>query len=149
MGVYERYCKWPSWLRWILFLPVSFIGATTVAWFFRFLHTYELLQIAVDLGYPVLWQFCFLSLVFFTVPKKKIGWIKFFFILRTIFSTGYIIFGVVGLHFGIEASSKWEYWKAGIAEMIVFFVSFWLMSQLKDEILLYIPQSEAVIAQKN
>jgi len=148
MGVYERYGEWPSWLRWILFLPVSFIGATAVAWSIRFLNALEFPQIAVDLGYPVLWQSCFLIFVFFTAPKKKMGWIKFLFILRTIFLMGYIILGVVGLYQEIEASFEWGYWKAGIAEMIVFFVSLGIMRTLKDEILPDMPQSEAVIAKE-
>jgi len=91
------------------------------------------LQIVVEMGFPVLCQSLFLGLVFYTVPKWKMAWVKFFFVLRTIFSIGYIILGVVGLYRGVEVASEWEYWKAGIAEAIVFFGSLGVMYELKKD----------------
>ncbi len=136
MVIYERYCKLPVWIRWLLFLPLSFIATTALAWSLRLIVQFNPIveppQIIVDLGFPVLCQSIFLGLVFYTVPKWKIGWVKSFFIFRTIFSIGYIILGVVGLLQGLKAASEWEYWKAGIAEAIVFLGSLYVMYELKD-----------------
>jgi hypothetical protein len=137
MRAYKRYCKCPVLVRWLFFLPFSFVGAIALAWSLRFIVLVSapkgVHQIVADLAFPALCQLLFLGLIFYTVPKWKMGWVKFFFIIRTIFSIGYVIFGVVGLCRGVEAASEWEYWKAGIAEGIVFFGSLYIMYELKNE----------------
>lgn len=136
MKVYEQYCKWPICVRWIFFLPLSFIAAVVLAWCLRFIvliNAPGVLQIVIDLGFPVLCQSLFLGLIFYTVPKWKMGWVKFFFILRTVFSIVYITLGVVGLYHGVEGASEWEYWKAGVAEVIVFFGSLSIIYELKHD----------------
>jgi hypothetical protein len=137
MRVYEQYGRWPVWVRWLFFLPLSFVGAAALAWGLRFVVLVSapigVSQIVVDLCFPVLCQSLFLVLIFYTVPKWKMGWVTSFFILRTIFSICYIILGVVGLLRGLEVASEWEYWKAGIAEMIVFFGSLSILFQLKSD----------------
>lgn len=137
MKVYEQYCKWPIWIRWIFFLPLSFIGAGLLAWAFRFafqfLSPFEISQIIIDLTFPALCQYVFLCLVFFTVPRWKMGWVISFFVMRTLFSISYIVLGITGLLNGVETTSGWEYWKAGIAELIVFFTSLSVFTFLKDE----------------
>jgi hypothetical protein len=105
-----------------------------MAWCLRFtLLVNDAFQIVVDMGFPAMCQVLFLGLVFYTVPKWKMGWVKFFFILRTIFSIGYIILGVAGLYHGVAVASEWGYWKAGIAEAIVFFGSLGVIYELKDD----------------
>jgi hypothetical protein len=134
--VYEQYCKLPVFVRWIFFLPISFISAVVLAWCLRFAVLFNdpgVSQIVIDLGFPVLCQSLFLGIIFYTVPKWKMGWVKSLFALRTIFSMVYIILGVVGFYHGVEGTSEWGYWKAGIAEVIVFFISLSVMHELNHD----------------
>ena len=69
----QRYNKLPEWLRWILFLPISFIFSI-ILWFFmdsagRYVGAYEFV---IAILHPVIVQALFLILIFYTVPKSKL-----------------------------------------------------------------------------
>lgn len=82
----QRYNKLPEWLRWALFLPISFIFSI-ILWFFmnsagRYVGAYGLV---LDILHPVIVQVLFLILIFYTVPKSKLKWVIAFIVLRSLF----------------------------------------------------------------
>ncbi|MDF7809577.1 hypothetical protein P4E94_19220 [Pontiellaceae bacterium B12219] len=140
MGVYEKYCGWPEWLRWVLFLPMSLIGSTVIALLMSIILGQDALRIVVDLGYPLLWHALFIGSVFYTVPRRKMGWAITFVSLRVISAILYIIWGLVSTLILPDRIPDWEipgwsdYWKQGVAEVIVVIGSIGVLATLKESL---------------
>ena len=107
----QRYNKLPEWLRWVLFLPVSFIFSI-ILWFFMdsaacFVGAYEFVFAILD---PVIVQVLFLILIFYTVPKDKLKWVIAFIVLRSLFLVFFIAQPILSL-LGREMIYDWIFLK--------------------------------------
>ncbi|MBU4349181.1 hypothetical protein KJ599_02540 [bacterium] len=107
----QKYNKLPEWLRWILFLPISFIFSI-ILWFFidsagRRVGAYEFV---LAILHPVIVQAFFLMLIFYTVPKSKLKWVIAFIVLRALFLIFFVAQPILSL-LGTEMIYDWIFSK--------------------------------------
>ena len=133
MAITKTWLRLPTFVRWILFLPVSVFVGAGFAWLLRVVWSrFVDFPIVVDLGFPVLCQTCILGCVFFTVPAGHMIFLWSLFSLRTLFSVGYIALGIWGLSAGHEFATNWTYWKGALGEAIVLLGTLCVVKELKD-----------------
>lgn len=142
VAIIKWYNKWPEWLRWILFLPISLIFSI-IAWFiilrfFLIPRDGDLdifcIPFVINVLHPAIVQMIFLFLVFLTVPRGKLICVKILIILRSlvliIFITQPIInFMGAGLPYDII------FFKDFIGEILTLAVSTYLFKELKKEVI--------------
>jgi hypothetical protein len=131
----QRYNKLPEWLRWVLFLPISFIFSI-ILWFFmdsagRYVGAYEFV---LAILHPVIVQALFLILIFYTVPKSKLKWVIAFIVLRSLFLVFFIAQPILSL-LGTETIYDWIFFKEIIGEIVTLIISIVVYKELKKNIL--------------
>jgi hypothetical protein len=131
----QRYNKLPEWLRWVLFLPISFVFSI-ILWFFmnsagRYIGAYEFV---LAILHPVIVQVLFLVLIFYTVPKSKLKWVIAFIVLRSLFLVFFIAQPILSL-LGTEMIYDWIFFKELIGEVLTLFASIVTYKELKKNIL--------------
>jgi len=130
----QKYNNSPEWLRWILFLPISFI-ISTITWFFldssaRMIGAYELV---LDVLHPVIFQVLFLFLVFHTIPRVRLRAIKILIILRSLILLFFVASPVL-VFLGIEQVFDFIFFKKLTGEIITLLASFSLFKELRKDI---------------
>lgn len=138
--ILERYNKWPEWVRWILFLPISFVFSVAL-WFFIlwFLLTptdgsIDIFSFSfiIEILHPVVVQVIFLALVFFTVPRGKSTWVKTLIILRALILLFFVAQPVLNF-LGADLPYDIEFFKGLVGEILTLVASIWLFRELKEE----------------
>ena len=130
----QRYNKLPEWLRWVLFLPISFIFSI-ILWFFmdsagRYVGAYEFV---LAILHPVIVQALFLILIFYTVPKSKLKWVIAFIVLRSLFLVFFIAQPILSL-LGTEMIYDWIFFKELIGEIVTLIISIGVYRELRKNI---------------
>lgn len=130
----QRYNKLPEWLRWVLFLPISFLFSI-ILWFFmnsagRYIGAYEFV---LAILHPTIVQVLFLILIFYTVPKSKLKWVIAFIVLRSLFLVFFIAQFILSL-LGTEMIYDWIFFKELIGEILTLFASIVTYKELKKNI---------------
>ncbi|MBA7587389.1 hypothetical protein ES708_29418 [subsurface metagenome] len=131
----QRYNKLPEWLRWILFLPISFVFSIII-WFFidsagRYVGAYEFV---LAILHPVIVQASFLILIFYTVPKSKLKWVIAFIVLRSLLLVFFVAQPILSL-LGTEMIYDWIFFKELIGEIVTLIISIGVYRELKKDIL--------------
>jgi len=88
MDLVKNYNSLPEWLRWLLFLPISTFLAHLVYLIFNNIYIYGAIaypEYVIYLLAPILFQAPFLYLVYYTIPRWKIGAMISFIALRIIY----------------------------------------------------------------
>jgi uncharacterized membrane protein len=138
--IIKRYNKWPEWVRWILFLPISFVFSVAlwffILWFFLTPADGSLdifsFGFVIDILHPVVVQVLFLALVFFTVPRGKLIWIKTLIILRALILVFFIAQPILNF-MGADLPYDIEFFKDFAGEIFTLAASIWLFKELKEE----------------
>ena len=92
-----KYEKLPSWQRWVFFLPISILISITFGFIYKLFITYAFSPQSIEddpsisislfvfeVLHPVIFQFIFLTLIYFTVPIGKLKWVMGLIILRSV-----------------------------------------------------------------
>ena len=136
----ERYNKWPEWVRWILFLPISFVFSVAlwffILWFFLTPADGSIdifsFGFVIEILHPVVVQVLFLALVFFTVPRGKLIWVKTLIILRALILVFFVAQPVLNF-MGADLPYDIEFLKDLVGEILTLAASIWLFRELKEE----------------
>ena len=135
-----KYNKLPRWLRWILFLPISLISSVAlwfiILWFFLTPADGSIdifsFGFVIEILHPVVVQVIFLALVFFTVPRGKLIWVKALIMLRALILLFFIAQPVLNF-MGADLPYDIEFLKDLIGEILTLAASIWLFRELKNE----------------
>ena len=138
--ILKRYNEWPEWVRWILFLPISSFFSVILWYFilFFFLRTNDNssgifgFDIVIEVIHPAAVQVIFLYLIFFTVPRGKLIWVKILIILRALFLVLFATQPVLNF-LGADLPYDIEFFKDIAGEILTLVVSIWLFRELKQE----------------
>ena len=138
--ILRRYNKLPEWVRWILFLPISAFFSVILWYFilFFFLRTTDnnldifSFDIVIEIIHPAVIQVVFLCLIFFTVPRGKLIWVKTLIILRVLFLVLLATQPVLNF-LGADLPYDIEFFKDIVGEILTLVASIWLFRELKQE----------------
>ena len=138
--IFKRYNRWPEWVRWILFLPISSFFSVILWYFilFFFLKTNGnnldifSFDIIIEIIHPAVVQIIFLYLIFLTVPRGKLIWVKTLIILRALFLVLFATQPVLNF-LGADLPCDIEFFKDIAGEILTLVASIWLFRELKQE----------------
>lgn len=132
--IIKKYNQIPRWIRWILFLPISFILAI-IGWLTLALLTYLFGGSAtvVDILHPVIVQIIFLIVVFYTVPSGKLKWVKSLIIFRSLFLLFFIAQPIIN-YLGANLFYDSSFFIDLAGEIITLITSIWLFKELKNSL---------------
>lgn len=130
----EHYQGWPEWLRWILFLPISFV--LSVFFGYAILLSANFAGIftptRADILHPVIVQTFFLLFVYITVPRSKLVWVAAFIGLRSLWLLLFIAQPVLNL-IGTDIAYDSAFFKDALGEVLTLAVSVYVYQKLKKE----------------
>jgi hypothetical protein len=131
----EKFNALPEWIRWILFLPVSlFFSFLLGPVFYIISYMGGFIAFIMNILHPVAIQILFLLMIFHTVPRGKLTWIKALIGIQLIFLIILIIGPLMLYYMGEIIDYNMEFFGDLIGELMTLIVSLLLFIRLKKTV---------------
>ncbi len=131
----DKFNSLPEWIRWILFLPISlFFSSLLGPIFYIISYMGDPVAFIMTILHPAVIQLLFLLMIFHTVPRRKLTWIKVLIGIRSIFLI-FLIAGPLALYYmGETIDYDMEFFGDLIGELMTLIVSLLLLIRLKKTV---------------
>ncbi|SRR6056297_115211 len=129
----KKYENLPKVIRWIIFLPISFLFSIIITFAMRSAaQQVGGWGIVDDIFHPVFAQIVFLYGIYYTIPKWKVRGVTFFVIVRTLVLLALIILPIL-VFIRDGYFHDWELIKDAIGEILTLVASLYLVKEIKSK----------------
>ncbi len=131
----DKFSQLPEWLRWILFLPVSLLFSFLIGPIFYIISYMDgPVVFVMAILHPAIIQLLFLLMIFHTVPRGKLTWIKVLIGIRSIFLIVLIVGPLALYYMGEIIDYNTEFFSGLIGESMTLIISLLLFIRLKKAV---------------
>ena len=147
----EKYEALPEWLRWIVFLPISAIAPVILTCIMTLFWTNYHETLLADIASPVIIWFLFLGMIYYTVPRGKLIWVKILIGIRVLFLVILVLLPIVAIVISLakgegniffEIYDDWSILKDIVTEVLILAASLMLLNYVKEDYALRFSETE-------